>query len=228
MQPYLFPYLGYFQLIHSANVFVFYDDVHFKKGGWINRNKLLVDGKGKYFQIELSKKSPNKLINETEILTKTKSFHKLLNILNHQYKSAPFFDTTYTLVEKIINRPFRSISELAISSVTEICSYLAIYKDFKVSSVDFPETRGLGRIERLVEITKMNNSVDYINMIDGSEIYAKETFKAMGLNLHFLEAKLPEYKQFNLSPVIGLSIIDVLMYNNRNSIMEMMSSYELS
>ena len=228
MQPYLFPYLGYFQLIYSTDVFVFYDDVNFKKRGWIHRNKLLIDGKEKYFQIELSKKSQNKLIKETEILTNTKSFNKLLNILNHHYKSAPFFDATYTLVERIINRPFGSISELAISSVTDICNYLSISKEFKVSSVDFPETRGLGRIERLVEITKMNNSIDYINMIGASGIYTKDTFKSMGLNLHFLETKLPEYKQFNFPPISGLSIIDTLMFNDRYKVKEVIKTYNLN
>ncbi|MDC0637735.1 WbqC family protein [Flavobacteriaceae bacterium] len=227
MQPYLFPYLGYFQLIHSSNVFVFYDDVNFKNKSWINRNKLLVDGKGEYFQIELSKKSQNKLIKETEILSNTKSFNKLRNILKHQYKSAPFFDSTYALVNEIINRPFKSISELAISSVTEIFDYLELSKDFKVSSADFPETRGLGRIERLVEITKLNNSLDYINMIGGSEIYTKEKFKSKGVNLHFLETNLPEYKQFNFPPISGLSIIDTLMFNDRDKVKEMTEAFNL-
>ena len=93
--------------------------------------------------------------------------------------------------------------------------------------MDFPETRGLGRIERLIEITKMNNSNDYINMIGGSEIYKKEIFKSMGLNLHFLEAKLPEYKQFNFPPIAGLSIIDTLMFNDRDKVKEMTKTYNL-
>ena len=45
MQPYIFPYLGYFQLVNCVDTFVFYDDVNFIKRGWINRNKILINGK---------------------------------------------------------------------------------------------------------------------------------------------------------------------------------------
>ena len=134
MQPYFFPYIGYFQLIDSADIFVFYDDVNYIKRGWINRNRLLVNGKEKFFTIELSKQSQNKLINETEILADTKSFDELLKMIRLNYNRAPNFKATYSLIEYILRRPYKSISELAISSVTSISDYLSIDTEFKISS----------------------------------------------------------------------------------------------
>ena len=64
MQPYFFPYLGYFQLIESADNFIFYDDVNFKKKGWVNRNNILVNNEKKLLTVPLQKASQNKMINE--------------------------------------------------------------------------------------------------------------------------------------------------------------------
>ena len=64
MQPYLFPYLGYFQLIAAVDKFVFYDDVNFIKNGWINRNRLLISGKVNYITIPLSGASSFLKINQ--------------------------------------------------------------------------------------------------------------------------------------------------------------------
>lgn len=227
MQPYFFPYIGYFQLIDSADIFVFYDDVNYIKRGWINRNRLLVNGKEKFFTIELSKQSQNKLINETEILADTKSFDELLKMIRLNYNRAPNFKATYSLIEYILRRPYKSISELAISSVTSISDYLSIDTEFKISSKSFPETRGLFRDERLAEITKMNNSVDYINLIGGINVYEKEAFQSLGVNLHFLENKLPVYNQFDSKPISGLSIIDVIMFNSINETREMTKFYNI-
>ena len=78
MQPYIFPYIGYFQLIDAVDTFVFYDDVNFIKRGWINRNKLLVNGEEHMFTVALSNVSQNKLINEILILNKSDSQNQLL------------------------------------------------------------------------------------------------------------------------------------------------------
>lgn len=71
MQPYIFPYIGYFQLINAVDIFVIYDGVAFIKQGWINRNRILVNGHEHMFNIKLIVgSSSNKKINEFEILTK--------------------------------------------------------------------------------------------------------------------------------------------------------------
>lgn len=227
MQPYLFPYIGYFQLIQAVDVFVFYDDVNFIKQGWINRNKLLVNGIESVFYIELSKASSFKKINEVNVLEGTKSYNQLLNTLKYNYKKAPYFNEVYNLVNNILTIPHNSIADLAINSVTIIADYLSMDITFKKSSVDFHETRGLEKSDRLIQIAKLSNSVDYVNPLGGMELYEKSYFAERGVNLHFVKTEIVPYKQFNNQSSIGLSIIDVLMFNSKHEIKQMLSNFEL-
>ncbi|MFM1836501.1 MAG: hypothetical protein RJA04_1189, partial [Bacteroidota bacterium] len=71
MQPYFFPYLGYFQLVQAVDDFVFYDDVMFIKKGWINRNRILLQGREFLFTIPLEKQSQNKTIRESRVAWET-------------------------------------------------------------------------------------------------------------------------------------------------------------
>ncbi len=57
MQPYFFPYIGYFQLINTVDEFVVYDNIEFTKKGWINRNRILVNGKDEYITLPIKKDS---------------------------------------------------------------------------------------------------------------------------------------------------------------------------
>ncbi len=81
MQPYIFPYIGYFQLIHAADVFVFYDDVNYINRGWINRNRILLNGKDQLFTIPCKEASQNKLIKDIEVLADKKAFQKMLTTM---------------------------------------------------------------------------------------------------------------------------------------------------
>ena len=57
MQPYFFPYIGYFQLIKSVDEFVIYDNIQYTKKGWINRNRILVNGTDYLISLPLKKDS---------------------------------------------------------------------------------------------------------------------------------------------------------------------------
>ena len=228
MQPYIFPYIGYFQLIDAVDIFVFYDDVNFMKRGWINRNRLLVNGKENLFSIALSKASQNKLINEIKLSENSKSFNQLLNTLNHNYKKAPYFEIVYSLIEKVIgNKTNNTISSLAIDSIKTISDYLSLNVDFKISSMHFSETKGMDKADRLIKITHLNNSSDYINAEGGIEIYDKVYFKSKGVNLHFIKNEIIPYTQFKNKPVLGLSIIDVLMFNSKEETLNLIKKYKL-
>ena len=93
MQPYLFPYIGYFQLINAADIFILYDDVNFRKQSWINRNRILLNGSIHTFTIPCKGISSNKLIKEIELNNKQDFEHNFLELLGHGYeKKAPYFD----------------------------------------------------------------------------------------------------------------------------------------
>lgn len=229
MQPYLFPYIGYFQLINSVDTFVFYDDVNFIKGGWINRNRILVNKTPHLFALPLLKPSSFKQINQIQINSKLflSWKNKFLRTLEQNYKKAPYFEETFQLVSSVFKLEYNSISELAIASIKLISRYLEINTKFEISSQKYFNSKGQEKSERLINIAIQSGCEDYINPIGGLELYNKTEFKKKGINLHFIKNELKPYMQFNNEFVNGLSIIDVLMFNSKSQIKDMLKSYQL-
>jgi hypothetical protein len=227
MQPYLFPYIGYFQLINAVDTFVFLDDVNYIKKGWINRNRILVNGKESMFTVPVKKASQNKLINEIEVVLDGNWIEQFYKTLEQNYSKAPNFDDTFLLIQTIFNSGFSTISDLVIASVSHICLNLGMEKNFQISSELYSETQGQEKSDRLINITKQCKYNHYINPIGGLDLYSKQDFKKENIDLFFLKSDLPEYKQFNTSFVPGLSIIDIMMFNEPEQIRYMLNQYTL-
>ncbi|NEV93951.1 WbqC family protein [Psychroflexus sp. YR1-1] len=227
MQPYIFPYIGYFQLIKAVDEFVFYDDVNFIKRGWINRNRILINGTDKLISIPCLQASQNKLINEVNVDFENKHYNKVILLIYHSYKKAPYFDSVYPILSKTFDIRSSTIAELAINSVKNILNYLEIEKKTIVSSKEFAFNRGLEKSERLIDITKKLEGNKYVNAFGGMDLYEKKDFKKFGIELQFLKSNIKSYKQFTNNFVPGLSIIDILMFNNKQSCIEMLSDFEL-
>ena len=226
MQPYFFPYIGYFQLINAVDNFVFYDDVNFINRGWINRNRILVNEQPAYFTIPLLKASQNKSICETEII-QNKDYLKILRTIEMTYKKAPYFHAVFTLVNEVFNKEYKTLSEITFQSIKSCCEYLDIKTKFHISSVEFATTKGLERAERLQAICKQLNANHYINALGGQELYTKEAFAKENIQLEFIQSLPIEYKQFNNKFVPWLSIIDVLMFNSKEEVKELLNQFEL-
>lgn len=230
MQPYLFPYIGYFQLVKAAKEFVFYDDVNYIKKGWINRNNILVNGKSNKFTVPLDSPSQFKKIVNTHI---KKDFYdiwviKFLKTIHQNYRKAPYYDEVYFLLEKVfLNSKIESISDLSSRSIIETSNYLNLKTNFHFSSIAFPDSESLERAERLVSIVSKFESTDYINSIGGVELYNKPFFIKYNIKLSFLDSEITTYKQFKNDFIPGLSIIDVLMFNSKEEINEMLKAYKL-
>lgn len=229
MQPYFFPYIGYFQLINIVDKFIFYDDVNFIKRGWINRNRILSNQKDLMFSIPLKNISQNKKINETEIsnLHFDKWLSKFRKTLNNTYSKAPNYFKVIKLIEGVLDERQTKISMLAIKSVIKVCEYLEINTQFEVSSMIYSDSRDFNKADRLIDICKKNQARVYINPIGGLKIYSKEEFKKENIELKFISSKEIRYKQFNDIFVPNLSIIDVLMFNSKEKVKEMLNEYEL-
>ena len=227
MQPYLFPYIGYFQLINAVDTFVFYDDVNFIKRGWINRNNILIDGKAHLFSIPLIKASQNKLINETFINYETNWRSTFLETIRSNYSKAPYFKHVYELIEETINKEHQKISDLATDSIINCCNYLGFDKNFELSSEKYTSTKGLEKADRLIKISKLNQALEYINPSGGNELYSKEYFRKNDVKLSFIDNGIPEYSQSTNEFVGGLSIIDVLMFNSKEQVKKMLDLYKI-
>lgn len=226
MQPYLFPYIGYFQLIQAADRFIFYDDVDFITRGWINRNNILINGKANLFTVPLRKASQNKLINEIEVAMDDRQRKKFLKKIYHAYTNAPEFDAVYPLIERTFTSDHETIADLAIRSVEETAGYLGQSTEFYRSSERF-DNRDLDAADRLIDITRKEGGDTYINPEGGRDLYDKPYFEKHGVELRFLKPACPPYQQFDHDFVPWLSIIDILMFNEPDAIAEMLTAYEL-
>jgi len=228
MQPYIFPYLGYFQLIDAVDTFVFYDDVHFIKRGWINRNKILVNGAEFLFSIPVVKASQNKLINEIEVNITPKWLQQFYATLTQNYKNAPYFEDVFQLIKKVFSKEYSSISDLAIESVVQISNYLELPTRFEISSERYGASIGMDKADRLISICKKKGSDTYINPSGGKELYYKDYFESKGISLSFIENDLVPYTQFSGDFVQGLSIIDVLMFNSNEATRRLIDNYQFN
>ena len=223
MQPYLFPYIGYWQLIEAVDVFVIFDDVNYINKGYINRNNILVNGQKQTFTLELSGASQNKLINEIEI---GGNRAKLLKTVEMAYKKAPFFDAFFPLVEKILMQDETNLAKFIGYSLAIISDYMGIKTQFVYSS-DIEKDNTLKAQEKIIDIVKRIGATRYINAIGGQELYSKERFSAEGITLNFLQTHLQEYKQFKNDFIPYLSIIDVIMFNDPETLKSMLKKQEL-
>ncbi len=229
MQPYFFPYIGYFQLISAVDRFVFYDDVNFIKQGWINRNRILCNNKPLMFSVPISNMSSFVKIHDTYIdLPQFSKWEKrYLKTLNQSYSKAKYFDTIYLGVRQLLrNKQYKTIAELAIESVFWVMNYLGIETEVIPTSRVY-RNESLKKEERLLDICFKENSDIYINPIGGQKLYSKTFFKKNGIDLYFLESCIREYRQFDNSFVPGLSIIDVMMFNSVSKIRKMLNDTEL-
>ena len=229
MQPYFFPYIGYFQLVNVVDKFIFYDDVNYIKKGWVNRNRILVNGEGKLFTVPVVKSSQNKLIDEIECELSEKWKNGFKKTLHHSYKKAPYYNQVLPLIEKILSnsKPDLIISNLAAKTVKIITKYLELETVFEFSSISYPETQGLEKASRLKSIVKLNHSDNYINLIGGMELYNKNDFAQNGIILNFLQSGNIIYQQFSNKFIANLSIIDVLMFNSKEEIGVLLNKFRL-
>jgi hypothetical protein len=226
MQPYLFPYLGYYQLMAAADKFVCYDDVAFINRGWINRNRMLVNGQEYLFTVPLKKASQNKLIYEIELDGFVAWRTKFLRTVEQSYRKAVFFDSTYDLLERIVAEPHTHIGTLIWNSLAEINAYLGLATQLSRSNGAYGNET-LKAQERIVDICAQHQADTYINAIGGLTLYNKTDFAANNIDLHFLKPVLKPYKQFSAEFVPGLSMIDVLMHNSIDEVRAMLDDYEL-
>jgi hypothetical protein len=226
MQPYFFPCIGYWQLINAVDRYVIFDDVNFIKGGWISRNKILINGAGHLINLPLHKASQNKLINEIEIINDAYTVGKILKKIESAYKKAPYYNEAFPVLEKIITQDEKNLAKYLEYLIKEICQYLSIETKIFVSS-RIKKKQGLKGQDRIIEICKTLQAKLYINAIGGKDLYHHEEFNHHGIKLRFLKTGDISYHQANHIFVPNLSIIDVMMFNERNETQEMLNKYEL-
>jgi energy-converting hydrogenase A subunit M len=227
MQPYFFPYIGYFQLINSVDKFIIYDNIQYTKKGWINRNRILVNKKDQLITLPIRKDSDYLNIIERELSESWKiDKNKMLNVIKSSYNKAPYFQDTFELISKCLNNPETNLFKFIYDSIISINNYLEIKTPIIISStVDIDHT--LKSQDKVLSLCKKQNADIYINSIGGVELYNKETFRKNNIELNFIKSNPIQYKQFNNEFISWLSIIDVMMFNSKQQIKEYLNNYTL-
>ena len=216
MQPYFFPYIGYWQLINAVDIFVVYDNIKYTKKGWINRNRFLQNGKDTLFSLAIKNDSDYKNINE-RFVSDAFDRKKLLSRLRSAYAEAPYFSLVMPLIENIVYGTEQNLFEYIYNSIIDICLFLKIDTKIVISSSINIE-HSLCSSEKVKAICKALGGKQYINPIGGLELYDKQDFFNDKLELKFIKSRDIFYRQFDNDFVPSLSIVDVMMFNSASQI----------
>jgi len=223
MQPYFLPYIGYFQLIKAVDKYVIADDMNYIKQGWINRNNFLLNGQPFMFHLPLINASINKRINEIHVV---ENQSKLLKTIEVNYRKTPHFNQVFPMIEGIIRHEDKNLARYVGNSIIKIAGYLQIDTEFIYNS-DHECEQTLKGQDRLISNCLIYGAKTYINAIGGTELYDKEAFKKVGIDLLFLKTQPIEYKQLKNLFVPNLSILDVLMFNSVEQVSDLLMKYDL-
>ncbi len=219
MQPYFLPYLGYFQLMASADIFVLYDDVNFINRGWINRNRVNLNGTAHMLTIPLQHASQNKLICDIDISDDRNWRDKTLKTIRQAYAKASQYARVYPLVEAIIMHPVGNLADYLHHSLLTLHGHLGLPSRLVGTSRTYGN-QALKAQARIIDICQREHAERYVNAIGGIELYDRAAFEAHGLQLAFLRPALPTYDTGAVPFVPGLSIVDVLMHNSPDAMQE--------
>lgn len=228
MQPYFLPYIGYFQLINAVDKFVIYDNIEYTKKGWINRNRILVNGADEYISLPIKKGSDFLDVKDRFLADSfDNDKKKICNKIKEAYRKAPYFTETYSLIEAIFKYEHTNLFEFIFHSIKLITQHIGINTEFIVSST-LPINHHLKAQDKVLSICEYLKTESYINPIGGLDLYKKEAFKAMGFSLFFLKTNPIVYKQFNNEFLSCLSIIDVLMFQGtQNTKFSLLNEFKL-
>ena len=229
MQPYFFPYLGYFSLIRHADRFIFFDTPQYIEHGWVNRNRVLKqDGSTMYITVPIRKTARETPIREIEI-SGTDWAEKIFGQLTAYKKRAPRYRETVGFLREVLPaRDGETLSALNIRTTQAVCSYIGLERRFDVfSEMDLPIEPVNGPDEWALNITKALGGDVYVNPPGGMSFFDPRKYEAAGIDLQFLQSNLPPYVQRIGRFEPGLSVIDAMMFCYPEEILQMTGDYTI-
>ncbi len=226
MQPYFLPYIGYFQLMAAVDTFVLFDDVCYINRGWVNRNRILLNGAAHMFTVPLRGASQNRLICEIEIAEPLLWREKMLRMFHQAYARAPQYSVVMPMVERIFRFPSLKLAEFLRNSLQEVALALGLPVRVVESSRIYQNDRLKGQ-DRILDICAREHADTYINLPGGADLYDAGEFARRGLCLQFLQPRPLTYRQDRADHVPWLSIVDVMMFNSAAAVQEALQGRDL-
>lgn len=209
MQPYFFPYLGYFHLIDAVDVFVLLDDVQYPKGGWVNRNRILINGKVSWLTVPVT--GDGGQINNKWYLTDEALLRKMQKSIARAYPKSAAKSYVSDLLAEFFSSGFPNVvsanlwlmKEISVALDLEMPEFLTM-SDLKLPNWGNPE-------ERIIEAVRILRGETYVNLSGGSTLYSAELFGSRGIALRFVESRFPPYPQKAEGFISHLSSADLLL-----------------
>ena len=226
MQPYFFPYIGYFQLIAASNVFVLHDDVQYIKGGWINRNRILLNGESRMITFPVQKGGYDLPINARSYVEDKQAPKDIINLIKQAYAKAPRYRHIFPLIEELLMFEDRNVARFNENLIRRIADYIGLNCKI-ITSSGMEKDNSLAGEARVLEICKRLGATHYTNPQGGQALYDTATFRAAGIDLRFLVMRPQPYAQRSPGFMPFLSIIDVLMELGASGIQPYLSEYDL-
>jgi hypothetical protein len=228
MQPYFLPYVGYFQLMAAVDKFVLLDDVNFINRGWINRNRIVVNGEPYWLTLPLAKASQNRLINEIDIVDDPVWKRKMLRTVELSYRSAPLAHRVLPMFAELIEGASGSLSTFLFHHLRRLAHYIGIDVSIEPTSTIYPKEGRTGQ-DRILDICTREGAITYVNLPGGRELYDAQAFAAAGIKLLFVEPNLETMTlRYTGHGAPSLSILDLLMLNSPATIHEVIKKPQLS
>lgn len=225
MQPYFFPYLGYFQLIAAADTFVLYDDSQYIKNGWSNRNRIAIRGEAHFLTWPVEPGPSTASYRERRYAAGAQA--KLLKTIAQAYARAPQHGSAMPLIERLLGFEDLRVAAFNGHAVREIARHIGLDTDL-VESSDITRGESGTAQAKVIAICRALGASTYVNPAGGRHLYERQGFADAGLQLRFLEPILRPYEQFGTAFVPGLSIIDLLMFNPADRVGAMARDFALA
>jgi hypothetical protein len=220
MQPYFFPYLGYFDLISRCDQWIVFDTAQYIRRGWVNRNRILHPTVSwQYITVPVNKHNRETPINEMETNPYGEWAPRILGQLQHYRKKAPGYAVTVQLVEECLSSRETNLARLNVITLRKTCETLGIsFHAHVLSEMNLTLGPVAGPSDWALRISEALKADDYINPPGGYQLYDPRTFAASGIKLTIQEPFQFDYKCPGYKFEPGLSVIDALMWNSPESI----------
>jgi hypothetical protein len=213
-QPMLFPWVGLFEQIRLADVYVHYDDVQFSKGSFVNRVQVKTATGIKWLTVPLQSLRLGQEIRAVAIDDKTDWRRAHLDLLSQSYASAPFKDDMLSLVQSVYRRPARSIAEVAVASMEAICDYFSLNEGKNVATSSHLGIGGKSS-QRVVDIVKRFEGDVYITGHGARSYLDHELFESRGVRVEYMDYRKLPYRQLHGEFTPYVSALDLIANEGR-------------
>ena len=224
MQPYFFPYIGYFQLMHAVDTFVFYDDVQFIKNGWINRNRILVGDRPSWLTLPVKRDGHHTDCINHRRYALDEGVESVRGKLHSCYSRARGFEETYPFVDGLLGFSSANVALFNANLLRHTAQSLGLDCCFATSS-EVAKSAGLHGEAKVIELCRTLGADHYINAIGGLGLYDPRRFAEAGLRLSFLRTSVPP--ELLRDGPAHLSILDGMFRESRARTVDKLDRYEL-